>query len=193
MAPTRKLPREARRAQLIEAAGRAFLQHGYDGTSMDDVAAEAGVSRLILYRVFDSKPELYRAVLRSVLDALGARFAEPTLDEIRERGAATMIMPVARAHPDAFRLLWRHAWHEESFADVADEFRTHVTSFAKALLRPYVEDELLLEWAALTGGAHLIEGICTWLEVGDATRDDEVASMLRDGIRAMAAAWSGRD
>ncbi len=189
MAGTQRLPREARRAQVVEAAARAFLQGGYDGTAMDDVAAEAGVSRLILYRVFDSKPDLYRAVLRTVLDDLGVQFGDLSVEEVRERGAALIIMPVARAHPDAFRLLSRHAWHEELFEDVAAEFRSRVTWFARALLRPYIDDDLLLDWASRTAGAHLVEGICTWLDVGDPSRDDEVAAMLRDGIRATAAAW----
>ena len=175
--------------QVVDAAARAFLQRGYDGTSMDDVAAEAGVSRLILYRVFDSKPDLYRAVLRTVLDDLAAQFAEVSVEEVRDRSAATIIMPVARARPDAFRLLSRHAWHEELFEDVAAEFRSRVTWFANALLRPYIDDDLLLDWASRTAGAHLVEGICTWLDLGDPSRDDEVAGALRDGIRAMAAAW----
>ena len=156
---------------------------------MDDVAGEAGVSRLILYRVFDSKPDLYRAVLRTVLDDLAAQFADLSFEEVRERSAALIIMPVARAHPDAFRLLSRHAWHEELFEDVAAEFRSRVTWFASAMLRAYVDEDLLLDWASRTAGAHLVEGICTWLDVGDPSRDDEVAVLLRDGIRAMAAAW----
>ena len=67
MAPTSRLPREARRAQLVDAAASAFLGDGYDKTSMDQVAQAAGVSRLIVYRNFESKEDLYRQVLREVL------------------------------------------------------------------------------------------------------------------------------
>ena len=55
MADADALPRAARRAQLLEAAATAFLERGFDGTSMEDVAQEAGVSRLIVYRIFESK------------------------------------------------------------------------------------------------------------------------------------------
>ena len=134
MAHTQRLPREARRAQVVEAAAAAFLRGGYDGTSMDDVAAEAGVSRLILYRLFDNKPALYRAVLRTPLRALADAFADLSSDEVRELGASRLIMPVARAHPDAFRLLWRHASREPDFADMAMGFRDYVTNFARMLL-----------------------------------------------------------
>jgi AcrR family transcriptional regulator len=130
MATSTRLPRAARRVQLLEAAARAFLDRGFDGTSMEDVAQEAGVSRLIVYRIFESKHELYRAVLAQVTSALADQFVGVGLDEIRTRGAARMMLPVARAHPDAFRLLWRHAWHEPAFVDQARELRTYVTFYA---------------------------------------------------------------
>ena len=69
-----RLPRAARREQLIRAAAAAFLSAGYDKTSMDDVAKAAGVTRLIVYRIFESKEALYVAVIASVLDDLGAQF-----------------------------------------------------------------------------------------------------------------------
>ena len=64
MAEPTRLPRAARRAQIIDSAAGTFLVVGSTPTSMDDVAGDAGVSRLILYRIFDSKHELYRTVLR---------------------------------------------------------------------------------------------------------------------------------
>src|SRR5829696_1707617 len=107
MAGARRLPRAARRAQLIEAAASAFLRRGYDKTSMEDVAQVAGVSRLIVYRNFESKDDLYRQVLRQLLADLGEAFSGLSFEDVAERGAPTVVLPVARANPDAFRLLWR--------------------------------------------------------------------------------------
>ena len=61
-----RLPRAARRAQIIETAAGAFLKAGFDSTSMDEVAEAAGISRLLIYRNFETKKHLYRAVLGSV-------------------------------------------------------------------------------------------------------------------------------
>jgi hypothetical protein len=59
----RRMPRAQRREQLLDAATRAFARTGFTATGLDDVAAEAGVTHVILYRHFASKNDLYRAVL----------------------------------------------------------------------------------------------------------------------------------
>jgi AcrR family transcriptional regulator len=192
MAGAKRLPRAARRAQLIEAAASAFLGRGFDKTSMEDVAQVAGVSRLIVYRNFESKDALYRSVLRQLLIDLGDAFSGLSFEDVAARGAATVVLPVARAHPDAFRLLWRDAWHEPAFADLFEEFRTYVTVYARAILSTFIDDELRLGWAARSAGDHLVDGICNWLDVGDPARDDELAAAMSAGLRAMAAAWSDR-
>lgn len=190
MAPSNRLPRAARRAQLIEAGAAAFLRGGFDNTSMEDVAQAAGVSRLIVYRNFDSKEDLYRQILRQVLVDLGDAFSGLSFEEVAARGAATVIMPVARAHPDAFRLLWRDAWHQPSFEDLGEEFRSYVTVYASAILARFITDRLRLDWAARTAGAHLIDSVCNWIDLGEPARDDELAATVSAGLRALAVAWS---
>ena len=49
-----------KRTAILEAAKRLFVQHGYEGTSMDAVAAEAGVSKLTVYSHFGDKDSLFR-------------------------------------------------------------------------------------------------------------------------------------
>ena len=55
---------ERRRPQVLDAALTQFLEHGYDGTSMQAVADEAGVTKPVVYACFASKDELFRALLR---------------------------------------------------------------------------------------------------------------------------------
>ncbi|MGH8125206.1 MAG: TetR/AcrR family transcriptional regulator [Rhodanobacteraceae bacterium] len=53
-----------KRAAILEAAKRLFPQHGFEGTSMDAVAAEAGVSKLTVYSHFGGKEALFIEAVR---------------------------------------------------------------------------------------------------------------------------------
>ena len=53
-----------RRPEVLDAALELFLKTGYDGTSMQAVAEKAGVTKPVVYACFDSKDELFRALLR---------------------------------------------------------------------------------------------------------------------------------
>ena len=57
---------QATRAHIIDVAMRLFAVHGYDGTSIEAVLAESGVSRGSLYHHFASKDVLFLAVLEAV-------------------------------------------------------------------------------------------------------------------------------
>ena len=67
-----RLPRAQRREQILTAATEAFARSGFAATSLEDIAAEAGITRVILYRHFDSKAELYQAVLDRMCARLDA-------------------------------------------------------------------------------------------------------------------------
>jgi AcrR family transcriptional regulator len=67
-----RLPRSARRAQLLAAAQDVFVANGYHAAAMDEIAERAGVSKPVLYQHFPGKLELYLALLESHVDALVA-------------------------------------------------------------------------------------------------------------------------
>src|ERR671918_1624832 len=54
---------ERRRPEVLDAALKLFLESGYDGTSMQAVADEAGVTKPVVYACFNSKDQLFRALL----------------------------------------------------------------------------------------------------------------------------------
>jgi AcrR family transcriptional regulator len=59
---------EERRAQIIEAALACFSRRGYNNTTMDDIAAESGLSKGSLYWYFESKDDLFESAIRSFFD-----------------------------------------------------------------------------------------------------------------------------
>jgi AcrR family transcriptional regulator len=54
----------AKRRQIVDGARQVFLSAGFDGASMNDVARAAGVSKGTLYAYFDSKDDLFEAIIR---------------------------------------------------------------------------------------------------------------------------------
>ena len=58
-----RLPRDARRSQLLGAAREVFVAQGYHAAAMDDIADRAGVSKPVLYQHFPGKRELYLALV----------------------------------------------------------------------------------------------------------------------------------
>jgi AcrR family transcriptional regulator len=169
----------------VLAAAAAFLEGGFDGTSMDAVAERAGVTRLIVYRNFESKEGLYRAVLTSVTEQLRAEF-----DQSQPGHAAAALVRVARQQPDAFRLLWRHARHEPAFEFEARLFRLVADEYASGIVEPYIADPTMRRWSASALVSYLHDGICVWLDEGDRARDDEFVERLRAGARALVTTWS---
>src|SRR5262244_3132393 len=67
-----RLPRSARRKQLLAAAQEVFVVQGYHAAAMDDIAERAGVSKPVLYQHFPGKLDLYLALLDESVDALAA-------------------------------------------------------------------------------------------------------------------------
>jgi AcrR family transcriptional regulator len=186
-----RLPRAQRREQIVTAAAAAFLDGGYEKTSMEDVARAAGVTRLIVYRIFESKEALYLAVLTAVLDDIGGSFdvdADPASAERRESVAATLL-GVARRHPDGFRLLWRHTSNQAEFSELYSMFERAATEYAMALIGRLLPDAVLARWAAASLVSTIYESICLWLDDGDPSRDAAFLGMLTEGVRATVHVW----
>src|SRR5215216_3468021 len=82
-APTdvRAESRSARkRRAILESGTTLFLRHGYRGTSMDEIAASAGVSKQTVYKHFADKESLFSEIVTSTVDEV----AKPVRDEVRE-------------------------------------------------------------------------------------------------------------
>jgi AcrR family transcriptional regulator len=186
--PAGPLPRAARQEAILRGAARAFARAGYAGTSMEDIAAASGITKIIVYRHFDSKEDLYRAVLQRVFDRLAEEFV---IGYSRGAGGtgARSLLTVAREDPDGFQLLWRHAAREPQFADYARQLREQSVDASRALLAGQVPPDLH-EWAAHTVVDYLVGAVLNWLEYGEHARDEEFVGLATEGARASVRAWA---
>ena len=188
-APRRLLPAAERRAAILDAAAAAFADRGFAATSMDDVATECGVTRLIVYRHFASKEALYEAVLSDVTRALAEAFTA-ALEDRAGQAAVSALLTVARANPAGYTLLWRHARREPQFAAHADGFRTSAVGFAQALLSAAGLRGHHLRWAAETAVDHAVSAVQAWVDHEPETRDAEFVALMSASLPAMVNVWA---
>src|SRR6266487_1804034 len=105
-----RLPRPARRRQLLGAAQEIFVAQGYHAAAMDDIADRAGVSKPVLYQHFPGKLDLYLALLDESADELVAivRDALSSTTDNKQRVPATFraFFDYVGTSGQAFRLVF---------------------------------------------------------------------------------------
>ena len=104
---------ERRRPLVLDAALHLFVEHGYRGTSMEGIAAAAGVTKPVVYRCYPNKQELFRALLEreeqrlleSVSHAVPTELDPTDLEAVFTAGF-TALFAAARARPDSWRIVF---------------------------------------------------------------------------------------
>lgn len=108
--PRQRLPVAQRRELVLEAAGRLFGERGYERTRLDDIAGAAGVTKPIVYRHFDSKRDLYLALLDRHRDDLAGFVASMPAEgtpEDRLRAVLKVWLDYVEARSYAWKMLFR--------------------------------------------------------------------------------------
>jgi AcrR family transcriptional regulator len=175
------LKRPERRRALVAAATRAFARNGFAATSLDDVAAEAGVSKVLIYRHFESKSELYQAALDEVAKQLSEATGAP--DRLSPASIDGLV-GVARDNPDGFRLFFRHSGREPEFREHADWLRAAMAKTAEPYLQEMIKDPARQRWAAALVPAVVIEALLAWLDAG-APDPDAAAGTLAEVVASV--------
>jgi len=180
---TRLAPDE-RRALIVDAAARAFAEQGYDGATLEAIAAAAGVTKPVLYRHFSSKKDMYMALLRRHRDDLptflepGASAGpEPDLNAILDRWFA-----YARRNSHGWRMLFRDRGGD---AEVI-ALRSEVEARAREVLVVWLGSRpgpgipaTELEPTAEMVRAGLAGLVLWWIDHPDTPREDLVAAAER--------------
>ncbi|MEV0229861.1 TetR/AcrR family transcriptional regulator [Nonomuraea sp. NPDC050786] len=105
-----RLPRLARRRQLLSAAQEVFVQNGYHAAAMDEIADRAGVSKPVLYQHFPGKLELYLALLDLHVDDMVNRCREALAstheNKLRVQATFSAFFDFVSTQGEAFRLVF---------------------------------------------------------------------------------------
>lgn len=158
----RRLRRLDRRDSLLTAATRAFARNGFEATSLDEIAQEAGISKVLLYRHFDSKADLYRAVLERSLKRLAGTVGEA---EFTPESLDALLFAAAQ-DPDGFRLLFHHAAREPEFRADIDRLRAGSVAIAHRQLRRLIPERAWATWASQLAPTVAVDAVIAWLDAG---------------------------
>ena len=191
MSTRTRLPRSARRRQLLAAAQQVFVAHGYHAAAMDDIAERAGVSKPVLYQHFPGKLELYLALLdehaetleRAVREAL----ASTTDNRARVEASIRAYFDFVSDEGGAFRLVFESDLRNEPA--VRDRVEGSLRASVEAIAETIAADTGLTdEEAALLscGLAGLAEVSSRWWLAADSGISKERAVELMTGL-----AWRG--
>jgi AcrR family transcriptional regulator len=136
--PRKRLTGEERRAAILDAALAVFAQHGYHGSSIDDIAREGGVSKALIYEHFASKADLYAELLEDQAGQLFSTLAEAISEAGRSASARLTVgfdafYGFVEEHRVAWRMLFREATDPEAVA-VLDRITAEVTNFVAAVI-----------------------------------------------------------
>ncbi|MEV0459048.1 TetR/AcrR family transcriptional regulator [Catellatospora methionotrophica] len=179
------------RQLLLDAARRRFAAHGYTGTTVRDIADEAGVNVALISRYFTSKEGLFEACLVGAVDELRHAVApDVSLDRVPYAIAEHLAGTGVGSRPDQFLLLLRSSGDEQ-----ADQIRRNtVRSFAERLAtaagwRPGHPDgdRLMLraQVALATGFGIVLLRSSTGLEPLSSAGPQELLGPMQDVIDAL--------
>ena len=159
-----RVPREVRERQIVELAEQLFSERGYQGSSMDELARRAGVTKPVVYELFGSKDGLFRTCLERSAERLAKVVAEAVRaesePEARVRAGGLAFLRFAADNRVAWELMM-----EGRFSDAAVEVRRRQAALVHELLlekAPAEVDPRELELAAHAVNS-AYEGVAHWM------------------------------
>ncbi len=192
----RRLSREQRHDLILEHATSVFGSRGYHNVSMEDIADQAGISKALVYQHFESKDELYMAVLRSFMDTLGETvlpaWAQDRPPAERFWRGFVAFFEFVEKNREAWGVLNRDAVEIDDamvkgIHTLDAEMAKHVAAVFEAELENRDVNPVLRQYSLVAG--HAVVGACHaladyWLEHPEETR-------LRMAAVGMAVMWQG--
>ena len=155
-----------RREQLLEVGRKLFADKGFEGTSVEEIAAKAGVSKPVVYEHFGGKEGLYAVVvdreIRTLLDGINVALRVETTSRGLLEAAALALLDYIEGSTDGFRILVRDSPAGQStgsFASLISDVASQVehmlaAEFKSRRLDPKTAPlyaQMLVGMVALTG------------------------------------------
>jgi AcrR family transcriptional regulator len=181
---TKRLPRAVREQQMLDAAVEMFSRNGYHETSMDAIAAEAEISKPMLYLYYGSKEELFGACLNREL----SRFIEAVRADIDLkqspkdllRSTILAFMHYIDANRASWIVLYQQATSSQLYSQTVHEGRERIIDLVARLLssgtrHPDPGTDFHMMAVALVGAG---EAIATRVSTGETDVEDAAELLI---------------
>ena len=196
MAITEERPQHIeRREQLLAVAKKIFAERGFQSTTMDDIAKEAGFTKPILYQFFQSKTELYKEIVEdiatSMIHSLSKAVNSAEAPRAKIEVAFRVYFDMVVSDTDAFRILFIHAHDGETSGELR-KLETGLISFMVPYIDLSISDDHRRQLAA--GVLGIAEGAAVvWLVQQEAKGWPVVAANEAELLASRSAtlAWGG--
>ena len=198
MADTAK--RKSKKDLLFNAAMSIIGERGYGGTSVDEIAARAGVAKGVVYYYFDSKAALAEQLIKTGLDGLAVRLDRVITDEMSASEAIVALaheqMRQVEKRRDFVKFLLSEMWREDrEWQQTLDScIEKIVDIFAREIKRGIVDgefeplDDEEVAFIAQTIWATFLSGALNWTvihpEDDPARIADRLAQYALAGLRS---------
>ena len=196
--PRGRVPREIRERQVLALAEELFAERGYRGSSMEELARRAGVSKPVIYDVVGSKEQLHRRVFEHASAELEASVAEAAKAGTGEpgeqlRAGARAFFSFMESHGHVWSMLYDddmggvHAQHVRHVRDRQSNYVKQELA-ARAAANGRIVNELQLALVANTlNGA--FESMATWWREQPQVSSDQLAdwfvAMFAPGLKEL--------
>jgi AcrR family transcriptional regulator len=178
-----------RREQILAVALDVFAAAGYHETTLDEVAARAGISKALIYEHFESKRELHGALLEryvhELLERVVGAIAEHRDHEARLRAGVDAFLGFVAERRDAWRFVFRN-FADPEIAEAVASLREEVAAMIAGLMRadappgwaddPELVAEIEMIAQQLTGGLQALAN--WWDEHRDVPRERVLRSFM---------------
>ena len=179
-----RLPKTARRSQLLGAAREVFVAQGYHAAAMDEIAERAGVSKPVLYQHFPGKHELYLALVdqhaKEIVDAVRGALASTKDNKLRGALAIAAFFDFIDGEGESFRLIFESDLTNEPA--VRERVDKVTNECAEAICEVIAEDtglsraESMLLASGLGGLAQVVAR--SWLHSDRSVPRDQAVQLL---------------
>jgi AcrR family transcriptional regulator len=187
--PRVRMTGRERREQLVQVGRTLFAERGFDGTSIEEIAARAKVSKPVVYEHFGGKEGLYAVVVDREMSNLLNRLTEvlsagPRPRELVEQ-AALALLTYIEEETDGFRILSRDS-ASGAFSSLLNDIATQVEY---VLVREFGQRGISTKHAAMY--AQMLVGMVAvtgmwWLEERKPKREEVAAHLVNLGWNGLA-------